>query len=51
MDYYGGFEQEDLDQLFEAMRSNYKAWCNGFAPLAVGGIDMLTYWQRLQSLA
>lgn len=36
-DYYGGFEQEDLDQLFEAMRSNYKAWCSGFAPLAVGG--------------
>ncbi|XP_042493687.1 probable esterase KAI2 [Macadamia integrifolia] len=37
VDYYGGFEQEDLDQLFEAMRSNYKAWCAGFAPLAVGG--------------
>lgn len=35
--YYGGFEQEDLDQLFEAMRSNYKAWVSGFAPLAVGG--------------
>ncbi|XAR51337.1 hypothetical protein NMG60_11005938 [Bertholletia excelsa] len=37
VDYYGGFEQEDLDQLFEAMKSNYKAWCSGFAPLAVGG--------------
>ncbi|KAJ8769291.1 hypothetical protein K2173_002495 [Erythroxylum novogranatense] len=37
VDYYGGFEQEDLDQLFEAMQSNYKAWCAGFAPLAVGG--------------
>lgn len=37
VDYYGGFEQEELDQLFEAMRSNYKAWCSGFAPLAVGG--------------
>ncbi|GAV58755.1 Abhydrolase_6 domain-containing protein [Cephalotus follicularis] len=37
VDYYGGFEQEDLDQLFEAMRSNFKAWCSGFAPLAVGG--------------
>ncbi|KAF9619657.1 hypothetical protein IFM89_007978 [Coptis chinensis] len=36
-DYYGGFEQEDLDQLFEAIGSNYKAWCSGFAPLAVGG--------------
>ncbi|KAE8715729.1 putative esterase D14L [Hibiscus syriacus] len=37
VDYYGGFEQEDLDQLFEAMGSNYNAWCSGFAPLAVGG--------------
>lgn len=37
MDYYGGFEQEDLDQLFDAMSENYKAWCSGFAPLAVGG--------------
>lgn len=36
-DYYGGFEQEDLEQLFDAMRENYKAWCSGFAPLAVGG--------------
>ncbi|PIA33084.1 hypothetical protein AQUCO_04200087v1 [Aquilegia coerulea] len=35
--YYGGFEQEELDQLFEAIGSNFKAWCSGFAPLAVGG--------------
>lgn len=37
VNYHGGFEQEDLDQLFEAMGANYKAWCSGFAPLAVGG--------------
>jgi pimeloyl-ACP methyl ester carboxylesterase len=36
-DYFGGFEQEDLDQLFDAMSSNYKSWCSGFAPMAVGG--------------
>ncbi|XP_057964299.1 probable esterase KAI2 [Malania oleifera] len=36
VDYYGGFEQEELDELFEAMQSNYKAWCSGFAPLVVG---------------
>lgn len=36
-DYFGGFDQEELLQLFEAMKSNYKAWCSGFAPLAVGG--------------
>lgn len=37
VDYFGGFEQEDLDQLFEAMRANFKDWINGFAPLIVGG--------------
>ncbi|AQK96325.1 putative esterase KAI2 [Zea mays] len=37
VDYYGGFEQDELDELFEAMQSNYKAWCLGFAPLCVGG--------------
>ncbi|XP_054808390.1 probable esterase KAI2 [Prosopis cineraria] len=37
VDYYGGFEQEELNQLFDAIESNYKAWCSGFAPLAVGG--------------
>ncbi|KAF7809896.1 putative esterase KAI2 [Senna tora] len=36
-DYYGGFQQEELNQLFEGMRSNYKAWCAGFAPMVVGG--------------
>ncbi|KAI3500361.1 hypothetical protein L1887_36182 [Cichorium endivia] len=37
VDYFGGFEQEDVDQLFQAIQSNYKAWCSGFAPLVVGG--------------
>ncbi|TMX02831.1 hypothetical protein EJD97_019643 [Solanum chilense] len=36
-DYYGGFESEDIEQLCQAMESNYKAWVSGFAPLAVGG--------------
>eukprot|EP00257_Ricinus_communis_P026758 XP_025014172.1 probable esterase D14L isoform X2 [Ricinus communis] len=33
----GGFNQEDLDQMFEGMCSNYEAWCSGFAPTVVGG--------------
>ncbi|KAL3344517.1 hypothetical protein AABB24_023784 [Solanum stoloniferum] len=36
-EYYGGFEREELDQLFEAVKTNYKSWCSGFAPLVVGG--------------
>ena len=37
VDYYGGFEREDVEQLFEAIQSNYKAWCFGFASLVVSG--------------
>ena len=37
MNYHGGLKREDLDQIFEAVRSNYKAWCSAFAPLIVGG--------------
>lgn len=36
VNYFGGFEQEDLNQLFEAMQCNFKAWVSGFAPLVVG---------------
>ena len=35
-DYYGGFDQRDLDQLFDDMKSNFRAWVSGFGPLAVG---------------
>ncbi|EEF30455.1 sigma factor sigb regulation protein rsbq, putative [Ricinus communis] len=36
-DYNGGFQKEDLDQMFEGMSSNYKSWCSRFAPMIVGG--------------
>ncbi|XVF39809.1 hypothetical protein PTKIN_Ptkin01aG0062200 [Pterospermum kingtungense] len=35
-DYHGGFEQGEIEKVFSAMEENYKAWVNGFAPLAVG---------------
>ncbi|XP_022752585.1 probable strigolactone esterase DAD2 [Durio zibethinus] len=35
-DYHGGFEQGEIEKVFSAMEANYKAWVNGFAPLAVG---------------
>uniref|UniRef100_A0A2N9EMH2 AB hydrolase-1 domain-containing protein n=1 Tax=Fagus sylvatica TaxID=28930 RepID=A0A2N9EMH2_FAGSY len=35
-DYHGGFEQGEIEKVFEAMERNYEAWVNGFAPLAVG---------------
>ncbi|GFP78922.1 probable esterase kai2 [Phtheirospermum japonicum] len=35
--YYGGFEQEELDQLYEAMKTNYESLIAGYAPLMIGG--------------
>lgn len=37
--YYGGFEQSDLDALYESMSSNYYAWASGFAPIAMATQD------------
>jgi len=36
--YIGGFEQEDLDQMYAAMNRDYHGWISGFAPLAVRGL-------------
>ncbi|MDJ1479610.1 alpha/beta hydrolase [Cytophagaceae bacterium YF14B1] len=33
--YIGGFEQADLDQLYDNMQQNYFTWVSGFAPLAM----------------
>ena len=38
-EYYGGFEQQDLDTFYEAMSSNYYAWASGFAPIVMGNPD------------
>ncbi|KAI7731577.1 hypothetical protein M8C21_021169 [Ambrosia artemisiifolia] len=35
-DYYGGFEESEVEKVFAAMEANYAAWVNGYAPLAVG---------------
>lgn len=34
--YRGGFRQQDLDAIFDAMRTQYTTWVAGFAPAAVG---------------
>ncbi len=34
--YFGGFEQADLDGLYDAMATNYQSWAAGFVPLVVG---------------
>jgi sigma-B regulation protein RsbQ len=37
--YRGGFEQKDIDALYEAMTGNYHAWASGFAGVAMGNPD------------
>lgn len=37
--YVGGFTQDDLEQLYHAMSTNYYAWASGFAQLVVQNHD------------
>lgn len=37
--YHGGFEQSDLDAVFDGMATNFQAWGAGFAPAVVGVPD------------
>jgi len=34
--YIGGFEQSDLDKLYNMIQTNYHAWVSGFAPIFMG---------------
>nr|WAN70670.1 alpha/beta-hydrolases superfamily protein [Orobanche cernua var. cumana] len=36
VDYYGGFPQEEINQLLDAMATNYESYTLGMAPLAIG---------------
>jgi sigma-B regulation protein RsbQ len=37
--YHGGFEQDDLDQLYQTMTSNYVAWASGFSSMVMANAD------------
>jgi sigma-B regulation protein RsbQ len=37
--YTGGFTQEDLNNLFHQMETNYYAWISGFAPMVMSNED------------
>lgn len=37
--YYGGFDQAQLDAMYENMRTNYYAWVSGFSAAAMGNPD------------
>jgi sigma-B regulation protein RsbQ len=39
VDYVGGFEQQDLDSLYDTMANNYFAWVSGFSAAAMANPD------------
>ena len=39
-EYYGGFEQDDLEELIDLMDKNYIGWANLLAPLVSGNKDI-----------
>lgn len=38
-DYFGGFNREDIDELMEALESNYLGWAHQMAPVIMGNGD------------
>ena len=38
-DYYGGFSQDDIDELIETLESNYLGWSSAMAPAIMGNAD------------
>lgn len=39
VDYFGGFEQADIDGLLDALDSNYLGWSSSMAPVIMGNAD------------
>jgi sigma-B regulation protein RsbQ len=37
--YYGGFSQNDIDELMETLDSNYLGWSSAMAPVIMGNAD------------
>jgi sigma-B regulation protein RsbQ len=48
-DYIGGFEQEDLEGLFEMMDNNYLGWSRALAPSFMGNPDRPELGERLSN--
>ncbi|MBB5438125.1 sigma-B regulation protein RsbQ [Pedobacter sp. AK017] len=47
VDYHGGFEQEDLEGLFEMMDNNYLGWARALAPSIMGNPEYPELGERL----
>ncbi|MFC9772400.1 MULTISPECIES: alpha/beta fold hydrolase [unclassified Pseudarthrobacter] len=47
--YVGGFSNEDIEGLLESLDSNYFAWAEALAPIAMGNPDTPEYAEELRS--
>jgi sigma-B regulation protein RsbQ len=47
--YVGGFSNEDIEGLLESLDSNYFAWAEALAPMAMGNPDTPEYAEELRS--
>jgi len=48
-DYRGGFQEEDIEQVYRVAMANYSGWADTFAPVAVGdanGPDLAEHFAR-----
>lgn len=48
-DYVGGFEREDVDEMFQLMESNHFGWARFLAPLAIGEANPQDMVQQFES--
>lgn len=47
--YVGGFSNEDIEELLESLDSNYFAWAEALAPMAMGNPDTPEFAEELRS--
>lgn len=48
-DYHGGFQEQDIDQVYRMAMANYSGWADAYAPVAVGqanGPDLAARFAR-----
>lgn len=48
-DYVGGFEREDLDEMFQLMESNHFGWARFLAPMAIGEANPQDLTQQFEA--
>jgi sigma-B regulation protein RsbQ len=48
-DYYGGFKQDDIDELIVTLESNYLGWSSYITPIIIGNPEKEVYAEELKN--